>query len=684
MQSPYIPELKNTIKKPAILNNHGTYSGGSLGLVKKVLEAQTEERNGVMRELHGYKNILLGAWLVVLVVFQLYTAAFGIFPPYTQRGIHLLFLLPVTFLLFPATRKSPKDDFTMVDAGLAILSLIPTLYIILNNSALLLRVQFVDDVSKLETVLGVLMVVLLIEGVRRAVVPAMAYLIIGFCAYLFLAQYLPGVFYSPPPSLPEFIEMEYLFTDNGIFGSITGVSATFVSIFVIFGAFMEKTNTGRFFTDIACRLAGKGPGGPAKIAVISSGLFGSISGVAAANVYSTGIFTIPLMKHLGYRSRFAAAVEASASTGGMLMPPIMGAGAFVMAEITRISYLNIIIAAMLGAVLYYISLVLRVHFTALKEDLKGVSKESLVPYKEILKDSYLLLPMVVLVVILVKGFSPFLAANLAIACSFLLSFFKKETRMTPVRLFDTLRLSGNNMVMIALACAGAGMVVSIVTNTGLGLGLATVVTNWSGGHSLPALLLVMLTSLILGMGLPCTPAYVIAITVGGPILLAMNYQLLSVHLFVFYFAILAGVTPPVCIPAFCAASIASSKPLQTGFEAFRLSIVGFLIPYVFIHNHALMMKGSIVEILMVTAMLIIAIVLFAGALSGYLFIKLNGLLRMLTLLIAFALTYVSASPDIINSMPSILMTVTGIIILVLTLYKKRRDIVVKTIEDPHE
>ena len=187
--------------------------------------------------------------------------------------------------------------------------------------------------------------------------------------------------------------------------------------------------------------------------------------------------------------------------------------------------------------------------------------------------------------------------------------------MTPVRLFDTLRLSGNNMVMIALAWAGAGMVVSIVTNTGLGL--ATVVTNWSGGYSLPALLLVMLTSLILGMGLPCTPAYVIAITVGGPILLAMDYQLLSVHLFVFYFAILAGVTPPVCIPAFCAASIASSKPLQTGFEAFKLSIVGFLIPYVFIHNHALMMKGSIVGILMVTVVLIFAIVLFAGALSGY-------------------------------------------------------------------
>ncbi len=621
----------------------------------------------VLREFSGWRDTMIGLCLVTIVLFQIYTAAFGIFQPYIQRGVHLLFLLPLAFLLFPATKKSPTKTFTLLDLLLAIFSLFPPLYVIINNKALLVRLQFVDDVSTLEVVLGTLMIGLMLEGIRRAVVPAMTYLIIAFFVYLLLAPYLPGVFYSATPPLSELIEMQYLFTDDGIFGSITGVSATFVAIFVIFGAFMEKTKTGQFFTDLACRLAGKGPGGPAKIAVISSGLFGSISGVAAANVYSTGVFTIPLMKKMGYRPRFAAAVEASASTGGMLMPPVMGAGAFVMAEMTRISYLDIVVAAMLGATLYYLSLVLRVHFTAQKEGLRGVGEDSLVSYRQIFKDSFLLIPMIVLVALLVKGYSPFLAANWAIALSFILSFFKKETMMTPERLWSTLRLSGKNMVMIALACAGAGMVVSIVTNTGLGLGLAAVITNWAGGNSLPALILVMITSLMLGMGLPCTPAYVIAITVGGPIMLAMGYQVLSTHLFVFYFAILAGVTPPVCIPVYCASAIAKSKPLQTGFEAFKLSAVGFLIPYVFVNNSALLMKGSFAEIIVLLIVLIVAIVMLAASLSGYFFIKLNGLLRLATLLTAFFLTFVGASPQLAYSIPVKLISVVAMLSLILKL-----------------
>ena len=362
------------------------------------------------------------------------------------------------------------------------------------------------------------------------------------------------------------------------------------------------------------------------------------------------------------------------------MPPVMGAGAFVMAEMTNISYLNIVVAALLGATLYYTSLVLRVHFTALKDGLKGVSEESMVPYKTIFKDSYLLIPMAALVALLVKGYSPFLAANSAIAFSFLLSFIKKETRMSPRHLWATLRLSGTNMIMIALACAGAGMVVSIITNTGLGLGLAAVVTNLSSGIHISALILVMITSLVLGMGLPCTPAYVIAITVGGPILLAMGYELLSAHLFVFYFAILAGITPPVCIPAYCAAAISKSKPLQTGFEAFKLSIVGFLIPYVFINNPALLMKGSPVEILVLVIVLVITAAMFAGALSGYLYMKLNWLGRLAAISIAFGLTIVSASQSMASSMLIKLIAASAMIILILklvhTYFKSRKNVTV--------
>ncbi|RLB89139.1 MAG: C4-dicarboxylate ABC transporter permease [Deltaproteobacteria bacterium] len=626
-----------------------------------------------MKDLNTWQNKAIATWLVIISIFQLYTATMGIFQPRIQRGIHLLFLLPAAFALFPAFKKNAHKKTGLVNWMLALLSIFPPLYIILFHERLTERLEFVDDVRMIELVLGALMILLMLEAVRRAVVPAMAYLIAAFFVYLYAAHYLPGVFYSKPITLTEIIEMQYLITDAGIFGAITGVSATFVALFIIFGAFMEVTKTGQFFTDLACRIAGKSNGGPAKIAVISSGLFGSISGVAAANVYSTGVFTIPLMIKLGYRRRFAGAVEAAASTGGMLMPPVMGAGAFVMAEITGISYINIVIAAMLGSLLLYASLVIRVHYTAKREKLAGVGEEEMVSYKQILKDSYLLIPMVFLVVMLLKGYSPFLSANAAIAVVFLISFIKKDTRMTPARIFQTLHLSGHNMIMIALACAGAGMVVSIVTHTGLALGIATVITNWSGGHLLPAMLLVMATSLVMGMGLPCTPAYIIAVTIGGPAMLAMGVDMLPAHLFVYYFAVLAGVTPPVCVPAFCAASIAKSKPLQTGFEAFRLALAGFVIPYVFVFNQALLMQGTSLEIITVTLMILIAIIFFAGALSGYLFKPLNLGYRIGFFILSGLTTFLCARPELVNSP---LTRTLGILVLTGILfwprYKKNR------------
>ena len=614
-----------------------------------------------MREIHGWRSKAIGAWLVAISIFQLYTATVGIYQARVQRGIHLLFLLPAAFLLFPATKKSTAGKIGIFNYILAGLALLPPLYIVINADRLTERLEFVDPVLPIEMILGGLMIVLLMEAIRRAVVPAMTVLIGSFFIYMFAAPYMPSVFYARATSFAELVEMQYLITDAGMFGSITGVSATFVALFVIFGSFMELTKTGQFFTDLACRIAGKGRGGPAKIAVISSGLFGSISGVAAANVYSTGVFTIPLMKKLGYRAQFAGAVEAAASTGGMLMPPVMGAGAFVMAEITGISYIKIVIAAMLGAILYYASLIIRVHFSALKNNLEGLTEEELISYKQLLKDSYLLIPMIALVVLLVKGYSPFLSANAAIAITFLISFVKKENRMTLPRLWETLRLSGYNMVMIALACAGADMVVSIVTHNGLALGIATVITNWSGGHLLPALLLIMITSLVMGMGLPCTPAYIIAITIGGPALIAMGTDILPTHLFVFYFAILAGITPPVCVPAYCAASIAHSKPLQTGYEAFKLAIVGFLIPYIFIYNDALLMRGTIGEIVTVVAGVVLAMICILASFSGYLFTKISWVARIGIGALAVAFVIVCAMPDMLN------MVVVRMIIFMLLL-----------------
>ena len=625
-----------------------------------------------MRQFKGSQKWIVGGWLVVLSLFQLYTAIFGIFQPRLQRGIHLMFLLPAAFILFPAVKKWASDRVPIYDWILALLALLPPIYLIINNDYLTERLKFVDPVLPIELILGTLNIILLLEAIRRTVVPAMAILIASFIGYMYIAPFLSGVFYSKAPIFSELVEMHYLITDSGIYGAITGVTATFVALFVIFGAVMETTNTGLFFTDLASRLAGKGKGGPAKIAVISSGLFGSISGVAAANVYSTGTFTIPLMKKLGYRRRFAGAVEASASVGGMMMPPVMGAGAFVMSEITGIPYVKIIIAATLGSILYYTSLVFRVHFTALKDGLKGMEEKDLKPLKTILKDTYLLIPMIVLVVILLIGYSPFRAAIYAIGICFLFSFFKKENRMTPGKIWETLRLGGQNMIMIAMACAGAGMVVSIVTHTGLALGIATVITNWSGGHLLPALLLIMVTSLTLGMGLPCTPAYIIAITIGGPALIAMGCGLLPSHMFVYYFAILAGVTPPVCIAAYCGAAIAGAKPLQTGFESLKLALVGFIVPYIFVFNNALLMQGSVVGILTVTTLLVICVILSAGGLSGYLFREMNLAGRGVTLACAIATAVLCTKPDLTSQPLMLAASVASLVVFGILIIRKKK------------
>lgn len=604
-----------------------------------------------MRELKGWLKYFVSICLVGVAVFHLYTAIFGVFQPRIQRGIHLMVLLPMAFLLFPAHKeKSPKDRPSVLDCFLAVLAVLPPIYLMINNARLNTRFEMFDPILPIETVLGLINIILIIEAVRRVVVPAMAVLLGLFFGYIYIAPYLGGIFYSKPMSLSEIVEICYMFTSEGIYGSIIGVTATFVSVFVIFGAFMQNTRTGEYFTNLACSLAGKSVGGPAKIAVISSGLFGSISGVAAANVYATGVFTIPLMKKLGYRAQFAGAVEAAASTGGLLMPPIMGAGAFVMSEITGVPYIKIVGAATLGAIFYYTSILMRVHFIAKKQNLVGISDEDVISKKQILKDSYLLLPLVALVILLVLGFSPFIAAVWAILITFLLTFFDKNTRMTPKRLWNTFELSGKNLIMLAVSCAGAGMIISIVTFTGLALGVATVIQSWSGGFLLPALMLIMFTSILLGMGMPCTPAYIIAVTIGGPALTTMGIDVLTAHLFVFYFAILAEVTPPVSIAAYCGAAIAGTNPISTGWEAFRLALVGFIIPFIFVYNPAMMARGSFLEVLTMAIIMLYCVTFIAIAFQGYFHRNMRAFERGIAAFAAFGLVLLSCYKTLMHNM----------------------------------
>lgn len=617
-----------------------------------------------MRELRGWQRWIVGGWLVAATLFHLYTASVGILQPRLQRGAHLLFLLPAAFLLFPATKKSPKDRFTFFDALLAVLSTFPPIYLMLNNTSLNMRFEFVDPVTSTQIVLGLINIVLILEAIRRAVAPAMSILILGVIGYLYVAPFLPGVFYNKPVRLSRLVEMFYLLTDSGIYGSITGISATIVALFVIFGAFFEQTKVGDYLLKIASKLTGTSPGGPAKIAVLASALFGTISGTAASNVYATGSFTIPMGIKLGYRPEFSAAVEAVASTGGIFVPPVMGAAAFVMSEITNVPYSEICFRAILGAVFYYVALGLTVHLVAVRDNLRGLPPEEIPRWGEIIKNSYLLLPVVALVYFLVRGFSPFSAAYYATWAAFALSFFRKDTMMTPKRIVITFEKSARNMIAVALACAGAGIVVSVFTNTGLGLGIASAITSLSGGRLLPALLLLMGVCLILGMGLPTTPAYVIAASIAGVALTKMKVDILAAHLFVLYFAMLSEVTPPVCIASYCAASIAKANPMRVGFEGWRLSLTGYIVGYLFIYNRAILLKGTITEIITLCILMAGVSYFMAAVNSGYLYKPLNGFERFLAVLVVVFLTISAAWARLPRNLIAVLTLAVLVFLLV--------------------
>lgn len=625
-----------------------------------------------MRQLKGWEKHLITILAVSAAIFHLYTAATGVLASRYQRGFHLFFLLPLAFLLFPGSKRAPQDRIPFQDWILAILSALPSLFVIIEAQRLEGRWEFVTPVLDSELIMGILIVILLLEVVRRAVAPAMAWLALAAILYLLFGHYLPGILYHRPYSLREAIEICYLVVDDGIYGSFTGISAVFVALFVIFGAFIYEMGLGQYFIELAVRVAGKSIGGPAKIAVFSSACFGTLSGSAAANVFATGNFTIPMMKRIGYRPQFAGSVEAAASTGGQLMPPIMGAGAFLMAEITHIPYLAICIAAALPAILYFFSVGMMIHLEALKYKLKGLSEIEAPPLPLLMKESYLLLPVVGLLILMIKGYSPFRAAFVSILISVAISFFQRKTWMTPRKIVSALERGAKDMIMIAGACSCAGLITSVLMNTGLGLKFSSLVISSSQGIFLVAAVLIMVSSLILGMGLPTTAAYVLAVAAGGPALVKMGGELLSVHLFVFYFAILACVTPPVALAAYAGASIAKTDPLKTGLEASKLVLAGYLIPYMMLYNPGLMLRGSWIEIFLSFALAFIAIIFLAMAVEGY---SPVGPLTLPERLLSFAACLIFPFPLLFDRLTSFILVVISFTIFLVQqrLRQKSKD-----------
>ncbi|WGF88078.1 TRAP transporter permease [Marinivivus vitaminiproducens] len=595
-----------------------------------------------MRELRGPIGVAIALWAVVATLFHLYTAGFGFYEPRSQRSLHLLFLLPLAFVLYPAGASSPKDRPSVLDWGLAALAVAANYYSYAQAFRINLRFENVTPLLWPEIVFGVVATLLVLEALRRAVTPVLAGLLALGILYLFATEYMPGMLNYRDMSFSEIVETMYLLNGMGMYGSITGISATMVAIFIAFGAFVTGSGTGRLFHNLGTRIAGRQSGGPGKVSVISSALFGTISGSSTANVFTTGSFTIPAMMRAGFRPHFAGGVETSSSVGGQIMPPVMGAGAFVMAEITNTPYSSIIVAALLGSLLYFFMILVSVHLEAKRLGLVGCDPSEIPPWREVLKDIHLLAPIFLLLVLLMMGRSPHFAAFWSIVAVLVVSWISPRTRLTPRKLWDVLVQAGNNMVIVALACAGASMLVACLTVTGVVISVSTLVATLADGSILIAGILLMATTLILGMGVPTTAAYIIGASIGAPILIQMGVPVLSAHLFVFYFAILADATPPVSVASYAAASIARSDPMRTGLAAFRLALAGFVVGYSYLYTPALTLQGPVLEIVGQVLVNVLGLVIIAAGLFGYLRSPLPMPLRMLLVPVGLFLTLFEA------------------------------------------
>lgn len=571
-----------------------------------------------MRKLHGKLGQLVFVFCIVAALFHLYTAYFGVLPPRYQRSIHLGFVVPLAFLLYPARAKDADHPPSPLDYFLSIVSIfVFCIYILLNIKRFEWRWQFVDEMTVMDLICGGTAIILVLEATRRAVAPAMAALASIALLFLLVGPFMPGVFQHEGFPISRIIEMQYTGVDmDGIFGTLTAISSTFVATFVIFGAFVARTSIGQYFNDLAMLLAGKTIGGPAKVAVISSGLFGMVSGVGASNVYTTGTFTIPMMKKIGFKPEFAGAVEATASTGGQYMPPIMGSAAFIMAEISGYPYVTICKSAAISAILFYAALLMMVHLKAKQLKISGHVSNSEIPSgASILRSAWNLIPIVVLVACFTIGFSPLMSAIYAILVTIITGFITKQ--MDVRGLFAALANATRNTVLVALACTCAGIIISVITHTGVGLAFTSLILGAAQNSLFLALMLVMISCIVLGMGLPTSAAYIMASTLAIPALMKLGLDPLACHLFILYSAIYSELTPPVAICAYVGAQIAQANPTKTGIEAFKLGIGALLLPYAFVTNPSLVLHGTFMQTVTSSLFAAMGIALVSWAITGY-------------------------------------------------------------------
>ncbi len=549
---------------------------------------------------------------VAMSAFHLYVAFMGPPDAYVMRGSHLAFALALAFLVMPG-RNGRAERVGWFDVMLVVVAVLAAMYPSMNLHYIQNRMYYVDDPRIADYIFGGALILLITEATRRATGWALPITALVFLVYGLTLGH---------QSVAIMLDQLYL-TTEGIFGIPLYVSATYVMLFILFGAFVERSGAGQLFMDFALALAGHTSGGPAKVAVITSSLFGTVSGSAVANVMTTGTFTIPLMMRTGYRPAFAGAVEAVASTGGQLMPPIMGAAAFVMAEFLGVSYLTVAGFALLPAVLYYVAVFMAVHFEARRIGLKGLPKADLPRLKEVLLErGHLFLPLVIIVAVLLLGRSAAFAALVGILSVIPTTWLRASTRRTFTlhAIVEALEAGARNTVVVALACATAGIVIGTITLTGLGLSFTGVVLALSQNSLILALFLTMLAGILLGMGLPTTPAYIVQVALLVPALVKLGVEVEAAHLFVLYFAVLSAITPPVAMAVYAANGISRGTLMDTSWAAVKLGLTGYIIPFMFVFAPSLLLQGDVGDMVLAAITATIGVICLAAGLHRYFFL----------------------------------------------------------------
>ena len=609
-------DIDKKIQDQAIVENDADI--GTAADVDEIMKKYDRESN--VRIWEGVPKQIVRFVLAAFMLFMVYMNLWATWSGQIRRCLFVGMVVLFTFFVYPAKKGDVKPNhMPWYDILLAIDGCIPFFYYVANFKKI---VAMGIAIGQTEVILGIIGILVLAECCRRAVGVPILCVASVFILYAFIGRGM---------SL-QLVVYNVFYTTNGIIGTPISVCSTYIALFLMFGAFLEATGVANFFIDCANALVGWASGGPAKVAVVSSALCGMVSGSSVGNTVTTGSVTIPMMKKTGYPGEFAGAVEAASSTGGQIMPPIMGAAAFIMAEMTDFEYSEIIVRAILPAFLYFLGIFLGVHFKAKKLGLKGLPREELPKWGKLLPKIYLLVPLVLLVYMIIAGETMAKSAIYATIAAIAVSLINKDDRMTPTKFVNGLENGGKNCISIGVACAIAGIISVCITMTGLGGKLITYVVSLSNGHLIIALFLTMICCIVLGMGVPTTANYIIMASTCAPILInGMGMHVLAANMFVFYFGIVADITPPVALAAYAGSAIAKAPPMKTAWNATRLAIAAFIIPYIFAFNNEMIFVGDDVTVWSVASITISAtlgMLSIASGLMGYLIHDLKWISRI--------------------------------------------------------